>query len=137
AGAKALSIPVVGSSHPELGLQALRLTQDVLVSEALDRFVDWFYRQCGTVLGPTRAVAAALELKGLEGRTAVWGRGVDGSVFSPARRDEQLRGELAGDAELLALYVGRVSSDKRVEGLLGAAQLLEQASAGVRVVTAG
>jgi glycosyltransferase involved in cell wall biosynthesis len=58
-------------------------------------------------------------------------------VFTPARRDEQLRGELAGDDELLALYVGRVSSDKRVEVLLGAARLLEQASAGIRFVIAG
>jgi glycosyltransferase involved in cell wall biosynthesis len=137
AAAKALSIPVVGSYHTEFGLQALRLTQDVLVSEALDRFVEWFYRQCGIVLGPTKAVAAALELKGLEGRTAVWGRGVDGGVFTPARRDEQLRGELADDAELLALYVGRVSSDKRVEVLLGAASLLEQAGTRVRFVIAG
>src|SRR5262249_44126099 len=135
AAAKALSIPVVGSYHTELGPQALRLTQGVLLGEALDGFVDWFYRQCGTVLGPTRAVAAALELKGLEGRTAVWGRGVDGSIFSPARRDEQLRGELAGDAEVLVLYVGRVSSDKRVEVLLEAARLLEAAS--VRFVIAG
>src|SRR5262249_45339567 len=49
AAAKALSIPVVGSYHTEFGLQALRLTQDVLVSEVLDRFVEWFYRQCALV----------------------------------------------------------------------------------------
>ena len=137
AAAKALSIPVVGSYHTEFGLQVLRLTQDVLVSEALDRFVEWFYRQCEIVLGPTKAVAAALEPKGLEGRTAVWGRGVDGSVFTPARRDEELRSELAEDADVLALYVGRVSSDKRVEVLLESARLLEQTAAGVRFVVAG
>src|SRR5262249_47469775 len=110
AAAKALSIPVVGSYHTEFGLQALRLTQDVLVSAALDRFVEWFYRQCTLVLGPTSAVAAALEQKGMEGRTSVWGRGVDGSLFTPARRDGTLRSRLLGDAELIALYVGRVSS---------------------------
>ena len=137
AAAKALSIPLVGSYHTQLGLQALRLTQDVLVSEALDRFVEWFYGQCRTVLAPTNGVAAALELKGLEGRTAVWGRGVDATVFTPARRDEHLRSELAGGADVLALYVGRVSSDKRVEVLLESAQLLERTGAGVRFVIAG
>src|SRR5262249_21878116 len=94
AAAKALSIAVVGSYHTEFGLQALRLTRDVLVSEALDRFVEWFYRQCSIVLGPTGAVAAALEQKGMEGRTSVWGRGVDGAVFTPARRDERLHADL-------------------------------------------
>jgi glycosyltransferase involved in cell wall biosynthesis len=134
AAAKALSIPVVGSYHTEFGLQALRLTQDVLVSEALDRFVEWFYRQCTLVLGPTSAVASALEQKGMEGRTSVWGRGVDGSLFTPARRDAALRARLLGHAELIALYVGRVSSDKRVQVLLDAAALLD---ARVQVVVAG
>jgi hypothetical protein len=41
AAAKALALPVVGSYHTEFGPYALRLTQDLLVSEALDRFVDW------------------------------------------------------------------------------------------------
>src|SRR5262249_33855208 len=118
AAAKVLSIPVVGSYHTEFGLQALRLTQDLLVSDDLDRFVEWFYRQCALVLGPTKAVASALEQKGLEGRTGVWGRGVDSALFTPAQRDADTRAQLLGDGDVLALYVGRVSSDKRVEILL-------------------
>jgi len=137
AAAKVLSIPAVGSYHTEFGLQALRLTQDLLVSEALDRLVEWFYRQCTLVLGPTRAVAAALEQKGLEGRTAVWGRGVDGALFTPARRDEDTRAQLLGDSEVLALYVGRVSSDKRVEILLQTAHLIERRGPAVCFVIAG
>ena len=137
AAAKVLSIPVVGSYHTEFGLQALRLTQDLLVSEALDRFVEWFYRQCTLVLGPTKAVAAVLEQKGLEGRTAVWGRGVDGALFTPAQRDEDTRESLLGDGDVLALYVGRVSSDKRVEILLEAARLVERTGPDVRFVVAG
>jgi glycosyltransferase involved in cell wall biosynthesis len=137
AAAKALSIPVVGSYHTEFGPYALRLTQDLLVSESLDRFVDWFYRQCTLVLGPTRAVAAALEQKGLEGRTAVWGRGVDAGRFSPARRNAGVRSRLLGDAELLVLYVGRVSREKRVEVLLEAARLIGRDTPAVRFVVAG
>jgi glycosyltransferase involved in cell wall biosynthesis len=137
AAAKLLSIPVVGSYHTEFGLQALRLTQDLLVSEGLDRFVEWFYRQCDLVLGPTKAVTAALEQKGLERRTAVWGRGVDGALFTPARRDEEARAQLLGDGDVLALYVGRVSSDKRVEILLQAARLTERTGPDVRFVIAG
>src|SRR5262249_52969802 len=132
-----LSIPVVGSYHTEFGLQALRLTQDVLVSEVLDRFVEWFYRQCALVLGPTSAVTSALEQKGMEARTSVWGRGVDGSLFTPARRDEALRSRLTGDAEVLVLYVGRVSNDKRVTVLLDAVAQLEGTNPAIHVVVAG
>src|SRR5262249_25121369 len=91
AAAKVLSIPIVGSYHTEFELQALRLTQDLLVSEALDRFVEWFYRQYTLVLGPTKAMTTALEQKGLEGRTAVWGRSVNNALFTPAQRDEDTK----------------------------------------------
>src|SRR5262245_3934126 len=137
AAAKVLAIPTVGSYHTELGPYALRLTEDVLVSEALDRFVEWFYRQCSLVLGPTRAVASALEQKGLGGRTAVGGRGVDAVRFDPARRNEELRRRLLGDADILALYVGRLSHEKRVDVLLEAAGLTRADSARARFVVAG
>ena len=58
--ARLLGIPVVGSYHTELGPYALHLTRDLLVAEAIDVYVDWFYRQCATVLAPTRPVAEAL-----------------------------------------------------------------------------
>ena len=57
AAAEVLGLPVVGSYHTELGPYALHLTRDLLVAEAFDRYVDWFYRQCALVLGPTAAVA--------------------------------------------------------------------------------
>src|SRR5262249_59630199 len=45
--AKALPIPIVGPYPTEFGLQALRVTQDVLVGEALDRFGEGVRGQCG------------------------------------------------------------------------------------------
>ena len=86
AAAKTLGLPLVGSYHTELGPYALHLTRDLLVAEAFDRYVDWFYRQCALVLGPTAAVADALAQKGMT--TSVWGRGVDTARFTPERRDE-------------------------------------------------
>jgi glycosyltransferase involved in cell wall biosynthesis len=133
--AKALSLPLVGSFHTEFGPYALRLTRDVLVSEALDRYVEWFYKQCALVLGPTQAVASALEAKGLAGRTGVWGRGVDATLFTPARRDEDLRDTLLGTREFLTLYVGRLSHEKSVDVLLRVAAELQHDS--VSVVVAG
>ena len=135
AAAKTLGLPLVGSYHTELGPYALQLTRDLLVAEAFDRYVEWFYRQCALVLGPTAAVADALAQKGMT--TSVWGRGVDTARFTPARRDEALRARLLGDGNVLLLFVGRLSTEKRVEVLLEAFARLHTAMPGARLVLAG
>ena len=135
AAAKTLGLPLVGSYHTELGPYALHLTRDLLVADAFDRYVEWFYRQCALVLGPTTAVADALAQKGMT--TSVWGRGVDTERFTPERRDEALRARLLGDGNVLLLFVGRLSSEKRIEVLLEAFARLHTSMPGARLVLAG
>lgn len=52
-------------------------------------------------------------------RVKVWGRGVDGNQFSPAKRDENMRRRLSGGEveKPLLLYVGRLSTEKRIDWL--------------------
>jgi glycosyltransferase involved in cell wall biosynthesis len=135
--AKLLGLPVVGSWHMELAPYALHLTRDVLVSEALERYVDAFYRQCDSILAPTRAIAAALAQRGLAGRVGVWGRGVDTDLFSPARRSETIRRELLAGGDLLLLSVGRISHEKRLDLLLDAFGRLEGERSRLRLVVVG
>jgi glycosyltransferase involved in cell wall biosynthesis len=134
--ARLLDLPVVGSYHTELGPYALHLTRDLLVSQALDLWVDWLYRQCRVVLAPTNAVADALRARGHRA-VEVWGRGVDAALFTPERRRDDLRAELLGDAELLFLYVGRLSEEKRVGVLLDAYARVRARSPEVRLVLVG
>jgi glycosyltransferase involved in cell wall biosynthesis/predicted metal-dependent phosphoesterase TrpH len=135
--ARLLGIPIVGSYHTELGPYALHLTRDALVAEALDVYVDWFYRQCATVLAPTCAVAASLAARGYR-EVGVWGRGVDSGLFEPERRSQELRDELLGpDGEILLLSVGRLSAEKRVGVLLDAFAHVTRQRRGVRLVVAG
>jgi glycosyltransferase involved in cell wall biosynthesis len=132
-----LGIPLVGSYHTELGPYALHLTRDTLVAEALDIYVDWFYRQCATVLAPTRAVATALAARGYP-QVGVWGRGVDSHLFGPERRNEELRHELLGpDGDVLLLSVGRLSAEKRIGVLLDAFALATRERRRLRLVIAG
>ena len=135
--AKLLGIPVVGSWHTELAPYALHLTRDLLVSEALDRYVEWFYRACGLVLAPTRAVGRALEARGFADRVRLWGRGVDVDLFTPLRRRDDLRDELLEGGDLLLLSVGRVSHEKRLGVLLDAFGRLIAACPGARLAIAG
>jgi phosphatidylinositol alpha 1,6-mannosyltransferase len=131
-----LGIPVVGSYHTELGPYALHLTRDLLVAQALEVYVDWFYRQCACTLAPTEQVASALTARGLA-RVAVWGRGVDCTRFTPRRRDERLRRRLLDGGDLLLLSVGRLSLEKRVTVLLDAFARLSRVERGARLVVVG
>ena len=135
--ARVLGIPVVGSYHTELGPYALHLTRDLLVAEAIDVYVDWFYSRCARVLAPTRGVADALEARGMTG-VGVWGRGVDTELFSPARRDESLRARLLGaEGGLLLLSVGRLSHEKRLSVLLDAFARVSRSRPDARLVVVG
>ena len=135
--ARVLGIPVVGSYHTELGPYALHLTRDLLVAEAIEVYVDWFYSRCARVLAPTRGIAAALTARGME-NVGVWGRGVDTGLFAPARRDDELRARLLGDGgRLLLLSVGRLSHEKRLSVLLDAFAHVTRARPDARLVLVG
>jgi glycosyltransferase involved in cell wall biosynthesis len=135
--ARVLGIPLVGSYHTELGPYALHLTRDALVADAVDLYVDWFYRQCATVLAPTSGVGAALTARGYH-EVGVWGRGVDGELFGPKRRNDALRRELLGPGgKVLLLSVGRLSTEKRIGVLLDAFALVTRERRDVRLVIAG
>jgi glycosyltransferase involved in cell wall biosynthesis/predicted metal-dependent phosphoesterase TrpH len=134
--ARLLGIPVVGSYHTELGPYALHLTRDLIVAEATEVYVDWFYARCATVLAPTSGVADALAARGMPD-VRVWGRGVDTDFFTPERRDQELRERLLGDGELLVLSVGRLSHEKRIGVLLDAFARLSRARPEARLVVVG
>ena len=75
--------------------------------------------------------AADLHAHGME-RVWLWGRGVDTERFHPTRRDERLRAEIAPGGEVIAGYVGRLATEKRVDLLAAVAAL-----PGVRLAVTG
>jgi glycosyltransferase involved in cell wall biosynthesis/predicted metal-dependent phosphoesterase TrpH len=134
--ARLLDIPVVGSYHTELGPYALHLTRDLLVAQAMDLWVEWFYRQCRLVLAPTASVADALRARG-HANVGIWGRGVDSDGFAPRRRNEMLREHLLQDGNVLLLSVGRLSDEKRTNVLLEAFRQLRDRAPDARLAIVG
>jgi phosphatidylinositol alpha 1,6-mannosyltransferase len=91
-----------------------------VASRAVWRWLRWVHGRAGLTLAPSRDAVARLEAHGVP-RVRWWPRGVDLDRFYPGRRDLRLRAELAGGAELLVGYVGRLAAEKQVHLLSGLA----------------
>jgi phosphatidylinositol alpha 1,6-mannosyltransferase len=82
-------------------------------------------------LAPSTVTATGLLGQGIE-NVWLWGRGVDTQRFHPAKRSPQIRAGVEPGGELIAGYVGRLATEKRVDLLAGITAL-----DGVRLVIVG
>jgi phosphatidylinositol alpha 1,6-mannosyltransferase len=95
------------------------------------RWLRGIHNGAARTLAPSTVTATGLLGQGI-GNVWLWGRGVDTRRFHPAKRSQQVRATLAPGGELIAGYVGRLATEKRVELLAGITAL-----AGVRLVIVG
>jgi phosphatidylinositol alpha 1,6-mannosyltransferase len=95
------------------------------------RWLRDIHNAAGRTLAPSTVTADDLRAHGMT-NVRLWGRGVDTELFRPNKRDEALHAELAPNGEVLAGYVGRLATEKRVDLLAAVAQL-----PGVRLVITG
>ena len=112
--ARRLSLPVVAVYQTDLPsyARAYRLGQ---AGEALAwRWLSGIHNDAARTLAPSTVTATGLLGHGI-GNVWLWGRGVDTVRFDPARRNPQARARFAPGGELLAGYVGRLATEKRVE----------------------
>jgi phosphatidylinositol alpha 1,6-mannosyltransferase len=95
------------------------------------RWLSGIHNGAARTLAPSTVTATGLLAHGI-GNVWLWGRGVDTERFDPVRRSQGIRASLAPDGELIAGYVGRLATEKRVELLAGITALR-----GVRLVIVG
>jgi phosphatidylinositol alpha 1,6-mannosyltransferase len=95
------------------------------------RWLRDIHNAAGRTLAPSTMTADDLRAHGMT-NVRLWGRGVDTELLRPDKRDEALRAELAPNGEVLAGYVGRLATEKRVDLLAPVARL-----PGVRLVVTG
>ena len=129
--ARRLGLPVVAVFQTDLPsyARAYRLGQP---GEAFAwRWLRGIHNHAARTLAPSTVTATGLLGRGIND-VWLWGRGVDTARFDPARRSEQIRAQLAPGGELIAGYVGRLATEKRVELLAGITALN-----GVRLVIVG
>ena len=95
------------------------------------RWLRGIHNSAARTLAPSTDTATGLLGHHIE-NVWLWGRGVDTRRFDPAKRSLAIRASLAPGGELIAGYVGRLATEKRVDLLAGLTAL-----EGVRLVIVG
>jgi len=130
-GGAAHALPTVAVYQTDVPGYARVYRAGRLGEEAAWHWLRRIHNAADRTLAPSTASAGSLREHGVH-RIRVWGRGVDTDLFTPARRSERLRRELAPGGEVLVGYVGRLAPEKRVDLLWRVAAL-----PGTRLVIVG
>jgi glycosyltransferase involved in cell wall biosynthesis len=109
-----LQVPLIGSFHTDLAAYAALLSGSSRLGALMREYMRWPYGRCARVLVPSDHTRQLLiSAKSNPERIDVWPRGVDTTLFSPARRSSALREKWhVSDRRPALLYVGRVSREK-------------------------
>jgi glycosyltransferase involved in cell wall biosynthesis len=119
-------VPLVTSFHTDFPRYARHYGVAAL-APAVWRWLEWFHRPAQLTQTPGTAIQAELARRGLA-HAAVWGRGVDTTLFHPGRRDSSWRRWLAGGEETaVILHVGRLAREKNLDVLIEAWRLAREA----------
>jgi glycosyltransferase involved in cell wall biosynthesis len=113
--ARRLGVPILASFHTHVPRYA-RYYGGGFIEPVLWAYLRAVHNQAQLNLCPSTETLKELRAHGFE-RVRWWQRGIDTERFSPGPRDAALRARLSGGHpdELLVLYVGRLSPEKRLE----------------------
>jgi glycosyltransferase involved in cell wall biosynthesis len=118
--ARMIGMPVIAQYHTEVAEYAARMT-GMPIRGVVEPLVGWIYRRAELCLAPSTAVEQRLLSLGVaRDRIQRIPRGVDLELFSPAKRDRAALSKYGIGDGPVALYVGRVSKEKNMAGLLAA-----------------
>ena len=116
--AAAAGVPLVSSYHTDFGRYAEAYGMPWL-RRAVTRYLARFHGRSRRVYTPSAVARGELLEAGLR-EVEVWGRGVDTTVFHPARRSQELRAAFGMGSRFTFVYVGRLAAEKRVDVVLEA-----------------
>jgi glycosyltransferase involved in cell wall biosynthesis len=124
-GYKALSlaqkwhIPAVASFHTRFDTYP-RYYGMAFLEKYLTRYMRFFYHQCEQVYVPSESMKDILREQDMAEDMRIWTRGVDSTLFNPAKRDPEWRRSLGiSDSEIVICFVGRLVLEKGIDFMAG------------------
>ena len=130
-------LPVVASVHTrfETYLPYYHLGFLVPAAVAIQRR---FYRRCQALLVPSQSMVDVLREEQMGDDISIWSRGVDRTIFDPARRDMAWRRELGiGDDEFVIGFLSRVVMEKGLDVFCDTIDELRRRGVAHRVLVVG
>jgi len=118
AAGRLLGLKVSGIYHTDFPRMVRHFTQDPALEQATLRYMLWFFGQLDTLFVPSDSYRELLARQGFDPeKMLVMRRGVDCSLFHPARRDDSFWHRYGLGEGPKLLYVGRLSKEKNLDRL--------------------
>jgi phosphatidylinositol alpha 1,6-mannosyltransferase len=120
------NVPAVSSFHTRFDTYP-RYYGMAFLEKYLTRYMRYFYHQCEQVYVPSDSMRDILHEQDMAKDMRIWTRGVDSTLFNPAKRDLEWRKSLGIEAdELVICFVGRLVLEKGIDFM---ADVLDQLTA--------
>jgi phosphatidylinositol alpha 1,6-mannosyltransferase len=135
--AQRADLPIVTSYHTDFSRYADAYGAPWL-RPTISGYLARFHARALRTLTPSAAARADLLALGIQD-VEVWGRTVDTEVFSPNRRDANLRRRVGTEDSVLFVHVGRLAAEKGVHHIVEAFHLARASlpAGAIRLIIAG
>lgn len=113
--AQARDIPVLASVHTRFETYP-RYYGLGFMEPVIEGILRRFYNRCDMLVAPSQSTIEELLAMKMHDRIGLWTRGVDRTIFSPARRDPEWRRSLGlADEDVAIVFLGRLVMEKGLD----------------------
>ncbi|MFH0976359.1 MAG: glycosyltransferase family 1 protein [Spirochaetota bacterium] len=141
--AKFNNLPLIGTYHTHFAAYIkyyfrFSFMLSAFIQTIVWKIILWFYNQCDAALVPTRPIRDEMVDAGIdEKRLFIWGRGVDYSLYNPAKRDTGYMEGITGKDKKSILFVSRIVMEKDLKTLIEINNYLKKERNDVVLVVTG
>ena len=135
--ARKRGIPAVASFHTRFDTYP-RYYGMAWLEKHITGYMRYFYHRCERVYAPSQSMVDELARDDIGRDVRLWARGVDKTLFNPARRDLAWRRQVGvADDEILVAFVGRLVLEKGIDIFASAVKQARRENPKIRALIVG